>query len=235
MAVRKLPSVETLGCTTVICSDKTGTLTTNKMSAVSLAILTDDQDGDDFVFDEYSLNAKSSKPHRLDMGIDTFNIAKVIIPDVIDASVLCNDAEIVAKNKGNIWNGQFSIIGEPTEGSLMVLASKLGQSGHLQPNSLECVRKIRTDCEKKWTRILKLEFDRERKSMSTLCKKTNGQHCLFVKGAPSMVLDRCSHIKLHDGRSVEINFVMRQNFERTLRAMSSRPLRCLLLAMKDMW
>ena len=227
MAVRKLPSVETLGCTTVICSDKTGTLTTNKMSAVSLAILTDDQDGDDFVFDEYSLNAKPSKPHRLDMGIDTFNIAKVIIPDVIDASVLCNDAEIVAKNKGNIWNGQFSIIGEPTEGSLMVLASKLGQSGHLQPNSLECVRKIRTDCEKLDTYI--------ETSMSTLCKKTNGRHCLFVKGAPSMVLDRCSHIKLHDGRSVEINSVMRQKIERTLRAMSSRPLRCLLLAMKDMW
>ena len=220
--VRKLPSVETLGCTTVICSDKTGTLTTNKMTAVSLAILTESQDRNDFVLDEYS--------------VDTFAVPydpKGIISDIVDTSILCNDAEIVAQNNEDIWNGQFKIIGEPTEGSLLVLAEKLGQISYLQSNNVEGVRMIRTECEKKWTRILKLEFDRERKSMSTLCKRKDGKYRLFVKGAPTLVLDRCSHIKLQDGRAVEINSALRQKIERSIMTMSSRPLRCLLLAIKD--
>ena len=120
-------------------------------------------------------------------------------------------------------NDTCKIIGEPTEGSLLVLAKKLREN--LIFNSREA--------EMSWTKVLKLEFDRERKSMSILCEGENKIHRLFVKGAPTTLLGRCSHIQSQDGRDVQITQPMRQKIEKTISAMSSRPLRCILLAMKD--
>jgi len=106
---------------------------------------------------------------------------------------LCNDARLV----GYVDEGEtkFRYEGEPTEAALLVLVEKLGiqSDSNTRPN-------IRVDYNRKnwcelWNRYKTLEFDRERKSMSVLCKSTkDGRMRLFVKGAPDTMLPRCTFI-----------------------------------------
>jgi P-type Ca2+ transporter type 2C len=160
--VRRLPSVETLGCTTVICSDKTGTLTTNQMSAVTLvafgpstASLRDlEVDGSTFDPDAGSI-----------IGVNTIDAAMVATAEVC---ALCNDARLDLKH------GVYKAIGQATEAALLVLVEKIGLGDAAKQ------RKIRANREdnptgacsvyaSKYQKLATLEFDRDRKSMSVLC------------------------------------------------------------------
>jgi len=116
--VRRLPSVETLGCTSVICSDKTGTLTKNEMCAIKFGIV--DQSADKFrVFD---IEEKSYSPEAkiLNFSNDLFKTSKSF--KYIGAVCAINNRSTITYENNN-----FKLIGEPTEAALKVFAEKLGK------------------------------------------------------------------------------------------------------------
>ena len=160
--VRRLPSVETLGCTTVICSDKTGTLTTNQMSAVTLvtfgagttALRDLEVDGSTFDPDDGSILGASA--------LDATLLATA------EVCALCNDSRLDVKH------GLFKAIGQPTEAALLVLAEKIGVVAPAEQRKIVAGRQLQPTgtCASycaRYQKLATLEFDRDRKSMSVLC------------------------------------------------------------------
>ncbi|KAE8038965.1 hypothetical protein FH972_011424 [Carpinus fangiana] len=224
--VRKLPSVETLGCTTVICSDKTGTLTTNQM-AVSKLVAVGSRPGtlrpfdvEGTTYDPFEGKIQGWPVGRMDANLQM--IAKVC--------AVCNDASV--EQSGN----HFVANGMPTEAALKVLVEKMGlpevsdtgsSSGHGDP----------LRCSQLWNekehRIATLEFDRDRKSMGVIVDSISGKKSLLVKGAVENVLERSSFMQLLDGSVVELDQHSRNLILESLREMSTSALRCLGFAYKD--
>jgi len=198
--VRSLPSVETLGCTSVICSDKTGTLTTNQMSVCKM-----------FVFDKVQEGAIST--HQFEITGSTYAPEGEVFlggkpVKVSDYDALCEIATIASMCNDssvdfNEAKGIYEKVGEATETALTVLCEKMNafnvnKSG-LKPKELGtvCNQAIQANWRKDYT----LEFSRDRKSMSVACvpvkptKLGNGPKS-FVKGAPEGVLDRCTFVRV---------------------------------------
>ncbi len=174
--IRKLPAVETLGSVTTICSDKTGTLTQNKMTVTNIycnkTFYTLSGSGYD-PSGEFFVNDK--KVDNLDKNLE----------DILKAGYLCNESYLVNNN------GQYKINGDPTEGSLIVSALKAGLDEHLLNNHYE--------------RIDLLPFESDRQYMATLNKdKELEQNILFLKGSIEKTLDLCS-FELVDGEIIKIN------------------------------
>jgi Ca2+-transporting ATPase len=162
--VRKMPAVETLGCTTVICSDKTGTLTKGEMTvrkifaggrAIEVTGAGYEPKGE---FRGSEIDIKNSKSLQL----------------LLQGGLLCSDA-ILEENEG-----KWIIKGDPTEGALVVAAVKAGL--HESEMRLENPR------------IEEIPFSSERKRMTTIHQMEDGKKTAFMKGALEMVLDKCSHI-----------------------------------------
>ncbi|XP_020086089.1 calcium-transporting ATPase 1, endoplasmic reticulum-type-like [Ananas comosus] len=222
--VRKLPSVETLGCTTVICSDKTGTLTTNQMSAVRLVAMGRWTDTiRSFKVDGTTYDPHDGKIHDWpgsNMDANLQMIAKI--------AAVCNDASVA--HSGH----QFVASGMPTEAALKVLVEKMGlPGGHTPPSgSSEILR-----CCEWWNynaqRVATLEFDRTRKSMGVIVKSKSGSNSLLVKGAVENLLERSAYIQLLDGSVVLLEESSKALILDTLREMSTNALRCLGFAYKD--
>jgi Ca2+-transporting ATPase len=161
--IRKLPSVETLGCTSVICSDKTGTLTKNEMTVQVIY-----QSGQ-----FYRVSGIGYEPSG-DFLHNDHKIKPLEFPGLmrlLSGSVLCNGAELVHDEKG------FRIIGDPTEGALLTMAAKAG----LHKSSLE----------DEYPFYEELPFDSDRKQMTILRRKED-HHVAFVKGAPDVLLANCA-------------------------------------------
>jgi Ca2+-transporting ATPase len=164
--IRKLPSVEALGCATVICSDKTGTLTKNEMTVQAVYA-----GGNVFQVTgigyapkgEFLLNDKKVNPGDYP---DLINVLTV--------SVLCNGSQLI-EDKGN-----YKIVGDPTEGSLLTTAAKAG-----------ILKKVK---EKEFSFIDEIPFDSNRKKM-TIIRRNNGEIIAFVKGAPDIMLGDCDTIE----------------------------------------
>ncbi|XP_010920750.1 calcium-transporting ATPase 4, endoplasmic reticulum-type [Elaeis guineensis] len=223
--VRKLPSVETLGCTTVICSDKTGTLTTNQMSAVRLVAMGRWTDTirsfkvDGTTYDPYDGKIHDWPTGKMDANLQM--IAKV--------AALCNDASIARSGH------QFVVSGMPTEAALKVLVEKMGLPGGCDFSSAESTEILR--CCQWWNgvaqRIATLEFDRSRKSMSIIVKSKSGSNSLLVKGAVETLLERSSYIQLLDGSIVLLDESSKGLILKALHEMSTDALRCLGFAYKD--
>jgi Cation transport ATPase len=145
------------------------------------------------------------------------------IADIFAVSVGCNDAQLVKTSD------EVSIIGEPTEGALLTLAEKLAMKK--EEGSLDRNRQ-RWLCD--WKKYTTLDFDRKRKSMGVFCRNIHsGKETLLVKGAPNLLFERCTHVKLRSGSICEITDDIRDEFSSVITSLSSRPLRCLLLAVKD--
>jgi Ca2+-transporting ATPase len=158
--VRKMPAVETLGCTTVICSDKTGTLTKGEMTVRRVFGGTKSVEVSGVGYaPEGSLSPASNNP-SLNM--------------LFRGGILCNDSALLEAG------GKWSIKGDPTEAALMVLAAKAGLERE----------QIRNQCP----RIGEFPFSSDRKRMTTIHSMEGGRRRAFMKGAPEVILDRCSSI-----------------------------------------
>ena len=169
--VKRLASVETLGCTSVICSDKTGTLTLNEMTAVELVTQ----------LRGHKVTGSGYEP------VGTIQHLPGDDPVALDAAVtamaLCNDAEV--RNDGAGW----TLVGDPTEGALIVLAAKA---------DLDIA-----DLRARHPRRVTVPFDSANKFMATAHEMVTGAGervvRLMVKGAPDVLLARCTTIIDHDG------------------------------------
>lgn len=178
--IRKLPAVETLGSVTTICSDKTGTLTQNKMVVQSVhpPSASVNVTGQGYVPEgDFLLN---SQPMQ---AIDRPELKALLV-----ACALCNDS-ILQKE-----NGQWAILGDPTEGALLVVAAKAGIRGDQWANDLP--------------RVGEFPFSSERKRMSVIVQNSEDKQdklnflpqfapfVLFCKGSPELILERCTQIQI---------------------------------------
>jgi magnesium-transporting ATPase (P-type) len=169
--IRRLPAVETLGSVTVICSDKTGTLTRNEMTVQTIVAGNGCEVGVSGVgyLPEGELAAETG---RIRAGDDP------VIDALLHASVLCNDAGLAREGDG--WR----VDGDPMEGALLVLGAKAG----IDRDALRRDRR----------RIDAVPFESERRYMATLHEGADGR-VLYAKGAPERILDLCAGVATHDG------------------------------------
>lgn len=200
--VRSLPSVETLGCTSVICSDKTGTLTTNNMS-VSKMFTVRDVKGEDVHFDEFVITGSTYEPKgdvmKNNLKIDVAEYDA--LTELAMICSLCNDSSV----DYNATKEIFEKVGEATETALTVLVEKMNVF-HTDKSAMTNAERCNASNGKfaeMMNKEVTLEFSRDRKSMSVLCSPestTRGAMGpkLFVKGAPEMVLSRCTHMRIGD-------------------------------------
>jgi Ca2+-transporting ATPase len=200
--IRKLPAVETLGCTTFICSDKTGTLTQDQMTIRRLYV-------DGRLIDvtgvgyepkgEFHFGGKPLSPEK-----DT------ALQRLLQIGSLCNDTSLTSAN--DIWE----IKGDPTEGALVVTAAKAGLwQKELQGQS---------------PRIHEIPFSSETKRMTTVHQTSQGK-IAYSKGAPEVILSSCSHI-YRNGQETKLNDADKNNILSVSLEMAGDALRVLGLSYK---
>ncbi|XP_073159366.1 calcium-transporting ATPase 3, endoplasmic reticulum-type isoform X2 [Henckelia pumila] len=238
--VRSLPSVETLGCTTVICSDKTGTLTTNMMSVSKICVLHSVDRGP--VTAEYHVSGTTYAPEGSlfdNSGVQLEIPAQFhCLLHIAMCSALCNESVI----QYNPEKRSYEKIGESTEVALRVLTEKIGLPGFdSMPSALNMLSKHEraSYCNRYWEsqfkKVSQLEFSRDRKMMSVLCNRKQIE-IMFSKGAPESILSRCTSILCNaDGSTVPLTSNIRAEIESKFNSFAGKEtLRCLALALKRM-
>ena len=196
--VKKLLAVETLGTTTVICSDKTGTLTQNEMTVVK--VFTDGQ--------VYHVSGTGYSPE----GDVTKKDEIVTIEEDENLKILSSIAALTNDAKLKVKGGDASITGDPTEGALLTFAEKAG-------NGLD-------NLYKNFDRLEEIPFDSDRKMMTTFHDKIFDGIASFTKGAPDVVLERCEKV-LIDGKEVDLDEKLRKEILEKNSEFARSALRCL--------
>jgi Ca2+-transporting ATPase len=202
--VRKLPAVETLGAATVICSDKTGTLTRNEMTvrAIMTAEALVEVGGSGYV-PEGEFTVEGAKLAEL-------SGTRAAVEKMLRAAALANDAALLHSE------GRWKVQGDPTEGALIVAARKLGVA------ESELAR---------FPRIAEIPFTSERKRHTTVHvdRKNLDELHVFVKGAPEILLANCHHL-WEDGKIVPLGEDRRADISRRNDALAAQALRTLAIA-----
>jgi len=198
--IRRLSAVETLGCTTVICSDKTGTLTQDQMTVrqiyaggrlINVTGVGYEPQG------QFQLNGKTMDVSQ-DMPVQTLMMI----------NTLCNDTRLVSVD------GVWDIKGDPTEGALVVVSAKAGL--------------LQEEANEKFPRIDEIPFSSETKRMTTIHNTPQGK-IAYSKGAPEIILDSCSYI-LMDGKEESLPEEDKTPVLDAARQMASQALRVLGMA-----
>jgi len=205
--IRQLPAVETLGATTVICSDKTGTLTQNQMTVKILALpdKTIEVEGEGYQpFGQFYHSSRTIQPS------DDLTISLLL-----KGAVLCNNA-ILQQNSDN---QQWEIIGDPTEGALVVTSAKAGYQ--------------KKGLENEYPRIKELPFDSDRKRMSTIHRSPEESFIVFVKGAPDKVITQCKYY-MENGKQKEFDDSAREKVFEQNKKLAASALRVLALAYRKL-
>jgi magnesium-transporting ATPase (P-type) len=162
-AIRRLPAVETLGATSVICSDKTGTLTRNEMTARRIVTASHRI--------EVTGSGYAPEGELTASGQDDDIASVVAAAPLVRTGLLCNDAHLRSVED------QWAVDGDPMEGALVALAMKAG----INPEHARA----------EWTRIDEIPFDARHRFMATLHVGPSGEQAIFVKGAPERLLEMC--------------------------------------------
>jgi Ca2+-transporting ATPase len=171
--VRRLPVVETLGCTTVICSDKTGTLTQDQMTVRRLWVADKIIEVSGVGYEPRGVFSVAGKPYD---PVQDKDVEMLLL-----AGCLCNDTRLTYSDSEEGWE----VTGDPTEGALVVLAQKAG----LEQDKLA----------QQFPRIGEIPFSSERKRMTTIHGSPRGQ-IAFMKGAPELVLEASGYIPRGGGK-----------------------------------
>ena len=210
--VRRLHTVETLGCADVICTDKTGTLTQNKMTVKE--VYTDDGlvrvtgDGNSMAGELTTVDGRPIHPER-DKQLTC----------LLEIAALCNNGELAESSTGLLRSrsGEFKASGDPTETALLVMAAK----GRVFAGRLP------------YKVVGEIPFDPERKMMSVIIEDKTGERRLFTKGAPDLLLERCSHL-MTSGGTLPMTAYQRDKILKVNGQMASAALRVLGFAYKPL-
>lgn len=211
--VRKLPSVETLGSVTVICTDKTGTLTRNEMTVREIVV----------GHDHFQVTGSGYAPRgeflrgATDRGVDATRERERVdashapgLVRVLEVAARCNNASVTTTNgRGDQWQ----VIGDPTEGALRVAAMKAGIVGAETPAHF----------------LAEIPFDSDRRMMSVVCDDRELGRTLYCKGAPEVLLPLCTQ-EYVDGADRVLDEARRSTWANVAAAMAERALRVLALA-----
>ena len=212
--VMKLPSVETLGSTSIICSDKTGTLTSNEMT-ITKFFLPSEVQGD---FNSFEVTGHSFDPVGNVVGLKPEHLKNnQSLIQLVNSSHFCNNSKL--ENIG----GRYKITGMATEAALRVLVEKITKIQNGGSNDLD-----NSDIHK----VVTLEFTSERKCMSVLCTRRNIHNVLYVKGSPEGIIEKCTQIQLPHG-IVPLTGQLKDAILQRTEKLSSESLRCIALAYKE--
>jgi len=204
--VKKLPAVETLGCTSVICSDKTGTMTKGEMTVqriyvdnriIKVSGVGYDPEGG-FLFEDKKISPSSDELRAL-----------------MKVATLCNDSRLEKETETERW----VVKGDPTEGALVVAAAKAGL--------------WKEDLEQREPRIGEIPFSSETKRMTTIHVVSGRKKIAYMKGAPEIVLEKCTKI-LESGKTRRMSEEDRRGILKVNEAMALQALRNLGFAFREL-
>ncbi|TDQ42362.1 cation-translocating P-type ATPase [Aureibacillus halotolerans] len=207
--IRKLPAVETLGCTSVICSDKTGTLTKNEMTVQRLWA-----GGEEWQVSGSGYAPKGSFhiPGSPDTEVDARHAPQ--LQQLLTFGALCNHADIQLDE-----SGQYKLQGDPTDGALLAVASKAGidRKGLLDD----------------FTVVQEFPFDSQRKMMSVIVQNKKNELFVITKGAPDFISQRCNR-RIHNGRIQRMGTTETRQMADVVDQMADDALRTLAVAYKKL-
>lgn len=210
--VRKLPSVETLGSVTVICTDKTGTLTRNEMTVRE--IVSGDKrfrvTGSGYAPRGQFLICRDAIGHATESELTVLPHNEPDLLQSLKIAARCNNATVSPSGDGS---GSWQVIGDPTEGAMAVAALKAGIEARDPEHRV----------------LFEIPFDSERKAMSVVLREPDGSITMYSKGAPEIVLAKCVS-EQHDGQITPLSPDRRRSIMGANTEMASRALRVLALA-----
>lgn len=206
--IRKLPAVETLGSATVICTDKTGTLTKNEMTVTRLFAGGRMFEVTGEGYEPVGQISEVSCPDAIPPTLHLSHLSPALC-ELLTAAVLCNGATLREEN------GTWQVIGDPTEGALLVVAAKVV----LTKEGLEDTAPFEAE----------LPFDAERKMMTVIRRMADGSMA-YVKGAPDVLLPRCTHRLTLDGLIEPMSDQQQQIIGDTNASLAQQTLRVLAVA-----
>ncbi|NXU19631.1 AT2A3 ATPase, partial [Pardalotus punctatus] len=236
--VRSLPSVETLGCTSVICSDKTGTLTTNQMSVCRMFIM-EKVEGTQCSLHEFSITGSTYTPEgqilKDEQPVQCGQYDGLV--ELATICALCNDSSLDYNESKKVYEK----VGEATETALTCLVEKMNvfNTDLSKLSKVERANACNSVIKQLMRKECTLEFSRDRKSMSVYCTPTgpgnnSASSKMFVKGAPESVIERCTHVRVGTAK-VPLTAPVRDKILSRIRdwGMGIDTLRCLALATHD--